>query len=56
MSGGAAVLQTGITASPRDAGLHHALGLALVRAKRLDDAITELRQAAELDPDRQTPP
>jgi Flp pilus assembly protein TadD len=32
--------------------LHHALGLALVRAKRLDEAIAELRQAAELDPDQ----
>jgi predicted CXXCH cytochrome family protein len=46
------VLQAAIQVSPRDAGLHHALGLALVRAKHLDEAIAELRQAAELDPDQ----
>ena len=46
------VLLAAIQVSPRDAGLHHALGLALVRAKRLDGAVTELRQAAELDPDQ----
>ncbi len=46
------VLQTAIQASPRDAGLHHAFGLALVRAKRLDEALTELREATELDPDQ----
>ena len=39
-----------ITASPQDAGLHHALGLALVRLKRSDEALDELRQANELDP------
>jgi Flp pilus assembly protein TadD len=38
------VLQAAIEVSPRDAGLHYALGLALVRAKRLDEAIAELRQ------------
>jgi tetratricopeptide (TPR) repeat protein len=32
--------------------LHHALGLALTRLKRPDDALAELRQAAELDPER----
>ena len=46
------VLQAAIQASPRDAGLHHALGLALVRAKRLNEALPELRQAAELEPER----
>ena len=35
---------------PQDAGLHHALGLALVRLKRPDEALDELRRAAELDP------
>ena len=37
--------------SPKDAGLHYALGLALVRLKRSGDALAELRQAAELAPD-----
>jgi tetratricopeptide (TPR) repeat protein len=46
------VLRAAIAASPRDAGLHHALGLALTRLKRSDDALEELRRAAELDPDR----
>jgi tetratricopeptide (TPR) repeat protein len=32
--------------------LHHALGLALTRLKRPDDALEELRRAAELDPER----
>jgi Flp pilus assembly protein TadD len=44
------VLRTAIAASPREAGLHHALGLALVRAKRADEALGELRQSVELDP------
>ena len=35
-----------------DAGIHHALGLTLVRLKRLDEAIAELRRAAQLDPDQ----
>jgi predicted CXXCH cytochrome family protein len=46
------VLRTALMASPRDAGLHHALGLALVRLKRSDDALVELRHAAELEPER----
>ena len=46
------VLRTTITASPQDAGLHHALGLTLTRLKRPDDALGELRRAAELEPDR----
>ena len=33
------VLRQAIEASPKDAGLHHALGLALVRLKRQDDAL-----------------
>jgi len=49
---GSEVLRTAIMASPQDAGLHHALGLALVRAKQLNEALGELRRAAELDPDR----
>ena len=43
------ILQNALSASPRDAGLHHARGLALVRLKRLDDALVSLGQAAEID-------
>jgi predicted CXXCH cytochrome family protein len=46
------ILQDTIVAAPRDAGLHHALGLALVRLKRSDDALAELSKASELDPER----
>jgi Flp pilus assembly protein TadD len=41
-----------IEASPLDAGLHHAQGLALTRLKRTNDAMTELRRAVELEPAR----
>ena len=41
-----------LEASPQDAGLHHALGLTLVRLKRQDEAIAELARAAELEPTR----
>lgn len=47
-----AVLRQGIEASPQDGGLHHALGLTLVRLKRQDEAIENLRLAAELERDR----
>ena len=40
-------------ASPREAATHHALGLTLTRLKRPDDALAELRKAAELEPDHQ---
>jgi tetratricopeptide (TPR) repeat protein len=43
------VLRTTIAAVPDDAGLHHALGLSLVRLKRLDEALVELGRAAQLD-------
>jgi predicted CXXCH cytochrome family protein len=43
------VLRAALVASPEDAGLHHALGLALVRLKHVDPALAELRRAAELD-------
>ncbi len=46
------ILEDTIVAAPRDAGLHHALGLALVRLKRNDDALAELNKASELDPER----
>jgi predicted CXXCH cytochrome family protein len=46
---GEKVLRTAIAAVPDDGGLHHALGLSLVRLKRLDEALVELRRAADLD-------
>jgi predicted CXXCH cytochrome family protein len=46
---GEKVLRSAIDATPSDGGLHHALGLSLVRLKRLDDALVELGRAAELD-------
>jgi predicted CXXCH cytochrome family protein len=46
---GQSVLRTAINVVPDDGGLHHALGLNLVRHKRLDEALIELRRAAELD-------
>ncbi len=45
------VLRQALERSPR-AGLHHALGLALVRLKREDEALAELGRAAELEPAR----
>jgi Flp pilus assembly protein TadD len=47
---GEGVLRTAIAASPRDGGLHYALGLALIRLKKPDEAITELARAAEIEP------
>ena len=44
------MLRTALAASPTDAGLHYALGLALIRQKRREDALFELRQAAKLAP------
>ena len=49
---GERVLRTAADAVPQDAGLHHALGLALIRGKRLDEALGELRRATELAPDQ----
>jgi tetratricopeptide (TPR) repeat protein len=47
------VLRDGLARIPGDAGLHHALGLALVRLDRHGEAIDEFARAVELDPDRQ---
>ena len=44
-----AVLRSAALASPGHAGVHHALGLALVRTKRLGEAIGELHRATGLD-------
>jgi len=49
---GERVLRTAIASSDRDATLHHALGLTLVRLKRSEAALDELRRAAELNPER----
>ncbi len=46
---GVTVLRAAITASPPDAGLHYALGLALTRLKRQIEALDELHRASELD-------
>ena len=43
-------LREGIARNPRDATLHHALGLALVRQKRRAEGMAELRIAAQLAP------
>jgi Flp pilus assembly protein TadD len=44
-------LKQGLAAVPGAASLHHAQGLARVRGKDLDAAVTALARAAELDPD-----
>ncbi len=48
---GEQVLRRGLAQLPRDADLHHALGLLLVRKGDLDAAIRELAQAAQFGPD-----
>jgi len=45
-----ATLRSGLQAAPNDAGLHHALGLVLVRRRELQQALPELERAADLDP------
>lgn len=49
---GEAVLRAGIAAEPADATLPHALGLLLVRDKRLPEALPLLAQATTLAPGR----
>ena len=44
------VLRAGLSRAPSDAGLRHALGLALVRLHRHDEALVEFRRAAQLSP------
>ncbi len=48
---GERVLREGLRHAPDEAGLYHALGLALVRQQRGDEAVEPLRQAAALRPD-----
>ncbi|MBR0714595.1 cytochrome c3 family protein [Bradyrhizobium liaoningense] len=47
---GERVLREALVTSARDASLHHALGLTLVRQKRNDAALEELQKAASLAP------
>jgi predicted CXXCH cytochrome family protein len=49
---GLALLRDTANAAPQDAGLHYALGLALVRQKQSSEALSELRRAAELAPNQ----
>jgi Flp pilus assembly protein TadD/formate-dependent nitrite reductase cytochrome c552 subunit len=45
------VLHEALIAAPNDGSLHHALGLSLIRRKRLDLALDQLRIAADLASD-----
>jgi len=47
---GEAALRRGVAAVPGIASLHHALGLSLVRQKRIADALPELERASTLAP------
>ncbi|WP_371089950.1 cytochrome c3 family protein [Bradyrhizobium sp. WSM2254] len=49
-SDGERVLRDALSGSQQNASIHHALGLALVRQKRNESALDELRLAAVLDP------
>ena len=51
-SEGEQVLRAALATVPQNAELHHSLGLALVRLKRTEEALAELRHAAELAPTR----
>jgi len=47
---GERILREGLKVAPKNAILHHALGLALVRLKRTDAALSELDRATVLEP------
>ncbi len=49
---GERTLRAGLAAAPASAELHHALGLLLVRSRRLPEALAELERAVELSPER----
>jgi tetratricopeptide (TPR) repeat protein len=49
---GEALLRKGMSAVADSPDLHHALGLLLVRQKRMQESIEQLRRAAELAPER----
>jgi Flp pilus assembly protein TadD len=46
------VLRRGLKTAGRDPGIHEALGLTLVRLKRMPEALVELERAATLPPQR----
>jgi tetratricopeptide (TPR) repeat protein len=48
---GERVLRKGLEVAPDSADLHHALGLTLVRAKRLPEALPAFARSTKLDPD-----
>ena len=45
------LLRQALERAPGSAQLHHALGLALVRQKRIDEALASLAEASRLEPD-----
>ncbi len=47
---GERLLREALAVDPEDANVHHALGLSLVRQRRLDEALEALGRAAELAP------
>ena len=47
---GESILRQGLDVAPKNAALHHALGLALVRMKRIDAALAEFEMATGLEP------
>ena len=47
---GERILRQGLKLAPNSAILHHALGLALVRMQRSDEALGELERATTLEP------
>jgi tetratricopeptide (TPR) repeat protein len=49
---GEELLRKGVSVVADNPDLHHALGLLLVRQKRMQESIEQLRRAAELAPDR----
>ncbi len=49
---GEGLLRKALSVTAEDPGLHHALGLLLVRQKRMQESIEQLKRAAELAPDR----
>jgi Flp pilus assembly protein TadD len=51
---GERVLRDALRLAPEAAGLHHSLGLLLVRRKDLAGALVELQRASELSPDEAT--
>jgi predicted CXXCH cytochrome family protein len=49
-AGAEKILRDALARNERDAGLHHALGLTLVRRQQEEEALSELARAARLDP------